>query len=64
MLTITEVVLIITLGYSPSGATGVTMHVAEYVQPNMEKCKVEEQRINKAPDGRFAYFSICVERIK
>lgn len=63
-MTITEVVLIITLGYSPSSASGVHMIVKEYKQPNMEVCTTNKELINKGKDGRFDYYSLCVERVK
>jgi len=61
-MSITEVVLIITLGYSPSSATHVDMQVLEYIQPNMKKCEVEESKVNKRYPGRFDYRAICIKR--
>lgn len=63
-MTGTEIVLIITLGFSPGSATHTSLRVLEYVQPDMESCLVEQERVNSFRDGRFEYYSICVSRKK
>ena len=57
-----EIVLIITLGFSPGSATHTSMSVLEYIQPDMKTCHTERDQINEFPDRRFEYHSMCVTR--
>ena len=59
---LSEIVLIITLGYSPSGASGTSMTTLEYVQPDMRACLFEQRAVNDFPDEQFHYTAMCISR--
>ncbi len=59
-----EIILIITLGFSPGSANHTSLEVLEYVQPDMKTCTVEQEKVNNFSDGRFEYHSLCVKRLQ
>ena len=62
---ITEIVLVVMMGYSPPGASGVDMEILEYIQPNSRICQIEKKRINELKLYPFAApKAFCIERIK
>jgi len=63
-MTLPEVVLIIMLGYSPSGATGVDMEVKEYKQQTIELCNAEAFRLTELETRRFHIKAFCTTRIR
>ena len=66
-MTSTSVILMVLLGYSPSGATGAAMEVKEYAQPSMKACTDEASKINTLSNRRFKSFNltaICVTKTK
>ena len=63
-MSITEVILIITLGYSPSGTTHVNMNVLEYKQPSWKECVVQRERVIDQDPSMFSYEALCVTRTR
>ena len=64
---INEIILVISIGFSPGSAHGVELRVLEYPQVSMEVCLKEMKNINNTwnnPSGRFSRKSICVRKLK
>jgi len=62
---ISEIILIINIGFSPGGASGTALEVLEYVQPNAETCKQNKKIIDSEfRKNGFYYTAICMSRIK
>ena len=60
---ILNVVLVVTFGFSPGSANDTSMDVQRFPQPTMEKCLIQEKRVNEFRDGRFEYHAICIEML-
>ena len=61
----TEIILIMMLGYSPSNPANPPLQIFEYEQPSMEVCEEQRMKVNDANlNSTFDFQAICVTRAK